>query len=717
RAFASYFQVVNLAERMHRIRRRRDYQRDHSEPQRRGIHDAIRQLAIDGMTLREMEQYLSRLLYEPVFTAHPTEATRRTLLEKQQLISRNLIRRFDPSRTPQEENALLAQMSAEITSAWQTLEHPGAGMTVRDERENVLFFLTDVIYRVIPPFYEAVEDALVRVYGPEAESVRVPLMIRFASWVGGDMDGNPNVGAGTIRATLAEQRRQIISCYAREIATLSRRLSQSVERVGINSEVIARVDEYDDLFPETAAAVHLRHGDMYYRRLLRLIGARLTATLGEEETGYDNAREFFDDIRMIARSLRDNGGQHAGLFVVRRLLRRVETFGFHMATLDVRQDALVHRSVIGAGLGRDDWLELDAAERTRILQASWDTPPTDLSDNQEACDTLAVFRAIADSQAFYGDNAIGPYIISMTQGADDVLSVMLLARWAGLEDAEDRLNLDIAPLLETVDDLRSGPQIFASLLDDPRYRRHLENRQSRQIVMVGYSDSNKDSGIAAARAALRSGQEALVKVMQRAGVELTFFHGRGGTISRGGGKVHRAVLAAPKGTVNGRLRVTEQGEIINAKFGLRGIALRILEQAVSATALATKLPAATPPPELEADEIMALVARVGRETYRGLVYDNPDLVRYFRQATPIDVIERMQIGSRPASRRSGDGIENLRAIPWVFAWTQSRLVLTGWYGVGMGLEAAETEYGLERLQDLAREWPFFANLLDDVEMV
>ncbi len=717
RAFSAYFQVVNLAERVHRIRRRRDYQRDHNEPQPRGIHEAIARLAEAGLKLDEVQDYLGNILYEPVFTAHPTEATRRTLLEKQQLIARHLVERFDPSRTPQEEAALLAQMRAEVTSAWQTEEHPGAGMTVRDERENVLFFLTDVIYRIIPPFYEAVEDALVRVYGEQAREIRVPLMIRFASWVGGDMDGNPNVGAKTIRDTLAEHRRLIIGCYRRDIAGLSRRLSQSAERVGVNTEVVARVDEYDELFPHVAAAVHLRHGDMYYRRLLRLIDARLVATRAQEETGYDNAGQFFEDLRMIARSLRDNRGEHAGLFAMRRLLRRVEAFGFHLATLDVRQDALVHRRVIGKGLGEDGWLDMSAGERARRMQQAWDQPPQDFSGDKEAGETLAVFRAIGDSQAFYGPNAIGPYIISMTQGADDVLSVLLLARWAGLEDANDRVHLDVAPLLETVDDLNNGPQIFRALLDDERYRSHLQQRGSRQIVMIGYSDSNKDGGIAAARAALRQGQIALVDTMKREGVELTFFHGRGGTISRGGGKVHNAVLAAPKGSVNGRLRVTEQGEIINAKFGLRGIALRILEQAVGATALASYIDPAEPSAGLYPREVMDRVAQVGRTTYRTLIYDNPDLVTYFRQATPIDVIERMQIGSRPASRRSGGGIENLRAIPWVFAWTQSRLVLTGWYGVGMGLEAAEAEFGLETLQDLSVEWPFFANLLDDVEMV
>jgi phosphoenolpyruvate carboxylase len=344
-------------------------------------------------------------------------------------------------------------------------------------------------------------------------------------------------------------------------------------------------------------------------------------------------------------------------------------------------------------------------------------PKPDFDADDESRETLAVFRAISDSQTLYGPNAIGPFIVSMTQGADDVLSVLILARWAGLADDSHEISLDVAPLLETVDDLKNGPAIMESLLADSCYRNHLQQRGLRQIVMIGYSDSNKDGGLASSRWALRNAEIALVEVMRAADVSLTLFHGRGGTISRGGGKVHRAVLAAPKGSVNGRLRVTEQGEIINAKFGVRGIALRILEQAAGATALATYIELRQLPKSLQSDDVMEQLSDVARSCYRTLVYDTPELVDYFRQTTPIDVIERMQIGSRPASRRSGNGIENLRAIPWVFAWTQSRLVLPGWYGVGQGLAAVEEQFGLDHLRSLHQEWPFFANLIDDVEMV
>ncbi len=337
-------------------------------------------------------------------------------------------------------------------------------------------------------------------------------------------------------------------------------------------------------------------------------------------------------------------------------------------------------------------------------------------DDEESARTLEVFRAAGDCLRNYGSRAIGPYIISMAQGADDVLSVLLLARWAGLADADGVVPLDIAPLFETVDDLERGPDILAELLDDRVYRKHLDTRGHHQQVMIGYSDSNKDSGIAAARWALHQAEERLVAVAESRRLDLTLFHGRGGTISRGGGRTHTAALAAPRGAVRGRLRVTEQGEIINAKYGLRGIAIRTLEQAASSVAEATLRDGGTPPPA-PWRKAMDDIAEDSRRTYRALVHEDPGFYPYFRQATPIDVIERMNIGSRPASRRQMQGIRDLRAIPWVFAWTQTRAILPGWYGVGTALEAAIARHGEAVLRDMFGDWLFMRAMLDDLEMV
>ncbi|MGH8497103.1 MAG: phosphoenolpyruvate carboxylase, partial [Gammaproteobacteria bacterium] len=718
RAFSTWFQVVNTAEKVHRIRRRRDYLRDSERPQPGGIEDAVRKLRDAGLGLDACRKVIAGLRIEPVFTAHPTEPVRRTLLRKEQLIVRRLVDRLDSQRTPDEDRAALGSIRAAVTSGWQTEEHPAARMTVADELEHVLFFLSDVIYRVIPPFYESLQHALASVYGKEAECIDIPVILRFASWVGGDMDGNPNVSAETIRSTLARQRSIILNAYYDECGTLAARLSQTRSRVDASKTVLQRIDAYGTLFPSARKGIPVRHRDMPYRVLLRLIRARLQATYDDTPHAYADAREFIDDIRAMADSLEAHKGRHAGSFAVQRLLRRAETFGFHLATLDVRQDALVHRRVAGQLLGERTWLDRSAVQRAaRIRQALEAGKLTVRSGEVEVKRTLAVFEAIRDCRRRYGREAIGPYVISMSEGADDILTVLLLARCGGLLDEDTHVPLDVAPLFETVPDLERGPDIMRELFDDPLYRSHLQRRRNAQMVMIGYSDSNKDGGLASARWELQKAQEALVTVCESAGVDVTLFHGRGGTISRGGGKTHTAVLAAPPGAVNGRLRVTEQGEIINAKYGIRSIALRNFEQAASSVALATALPTPRHPHADAWHAAMETIARASRESYRALVYGESDFVRYFRQATPIDVIERMRIGSRPASRRAQAGIESLRAIPWVFAWTQSRHLLSGWYGFGAGLAAALDEHGEQTLREMTDSWPFLRTLFDDLEMV
>jgi phosphoenolpyruvate carboxylase len=532
------------------------------------------------------------------------------------------------------------------------------------------------------------------------------------------MDGNPNVNAKTIRATLSRQRSLILDLYYRECAGLSAKLSQSTDRVPTSDALLARIDEYRSVFQKAYHAVPARHRNMPYRVFLRLVQERLQSTYDDDIFPYERVSQLEEDILLITDSLEQNKGEHAGLFAVRRLLRRIQTFGFHMATLDVRQDAHVHRQVVGECLGEDDWDEWSPADRvTRIVDAieSREGLPERLST--QARKTIAVFQAIAFCRRKYGKRAIGPYIISMTQGADDILSVLLLAEWGELHNRRAEIPLDVAPLLETVDDLDRGPAILKELLGTELYRKHLETRDDCQTVMIGYSDSNKDGGLASARWALQNAQVTLVETVQSEGIELTLFHGRGGTISRGGSKTHAAVLGAPPGTVNGRLRVTEQGEIINEKYGLRGIALRTLEQVTGSVALATAMPHHRGNDEPEWHDMMDTIAEESRNAYRKLVYETPEFVDYFRKATPIDLIERMRIGSRPSSRRSKSGIEDLRAIPWVFAWTQGRFMLPGWYGFGTGLRAAADKFDDDAFRNMFAEWYFMRGLTADAEMV
>ena len=718
RGFSTYFQMVNTAEKVHRIRRRRDYLRDVRIYQPGGLEDSLIKLKASGMDINGLQALLNSMSIEPVFTAHPTESTRRTILRKEQNIVKHLVDLLNPTMTPQETAAALQNIRMLATTGWQTAEHPAEQMTVADELEHVLFFMTDVLYRAMPPFYEDIRAAVNRIYGDDGKQLEIPDLVHFASWVGGDMDGNPNVNAKTIRATLARQRSLILNLYFNECATISAKLSQSVDCATFSQGMLDKIEEYRGIFQNAYHAVPARHREMPYRVFLRLVQQRLQSTYDDDIYPYEKVDQLIEDIELIAESLSCNKGRHAGLFVVRRLLRRIRAFGFHMVTLDVRQDAEVHRRVVGECLGDENWMGRTAEERAkRIIEAINTRESAPMKLSTQARKTIAVFQAIAFCRRKYGSRAIGTFIVSMTEGADDVLSVLLLAHWGELHNRKGEVPLDIAPLLETVDDLHAGPEILEALLSSDLYRDHVKRRKNRQTVMIGYSDSNKDGGLASSRWAIQNAQELLVNAMASEDIELTLFHGRGGTVSRGGSKTHVAVLGAPPGTVNGRLRVTEQGEIINEKYGLRGIALRTLEQITGSVALATALPRHRGSEAPEWREIMDVIAAESRKTYRHLVYDTPEFHDYFRAVTPIDVIERMRIGSRPSARRSQSGIEDLRAIPWVFAWTQSRFTLPGWYGLGTGLAKAIEQFGQEAFRDMFLEWFFFRSLIADAEMV
>ena len=718
RGFSTYFQMVNTAEKVHRIRRRRDYLRDVRIYQPGGLEDSLIKLKASGMDIDGLQALLNSMSIEPVFTAHPTESTRRTILRKEQNIVKHLVDLLNPSMTPQETAAALQNIRMLATTGWQTAEHPAEQMTVADELEHILFFMTDVLYRAMPPFYEDIRSAVNRIYGDESKQLEIPDLVHFASWVGGDMDGNPNVNAKTIRATLARQRSLILDLYYNECAAISAKLSQSVDCATFSQGMLDKIEEYRGIFQNAYHAVPARHREMPYRVFLRLVQQRLQSTYDDDIFPYEKVEQLIEDIELIAESLSCNKGRHAGLFVVRRLLRRIRAFGFHMVTLDVRQDAEVHRKVVGECLGDEGWLERTPDERAkRIIDAINTRENAPMTLSTQARKTIAVFQAIAFCRRKYGSRAIGTFIVSMTEGADDVLSVLLLAQWGELHNRKGEVPLDVAPLLETIDDLHAGPEILESLLSSDLYRDHLKHRKNRQTVMVGYSDSNKDGGLASSRWAIQIAQELLVNAMDSEDIELTLFHGRGGTVSRGGSKTHVAVLGAPPGTVNGRLRVTEQGEIINEKYGLRGIALRTLEQITGSVALATALPRHRGSEAPEWREIMDVIAAESRKAYRKLIYDTPEFYDYFRAVTPIDVIERMRIGSRPSARRSQSGIEDLRAIPWVFAWTQSRFTLPGWYGLGTGLAKAIEGFGQDAFRNMFREWFFFRSLIADAEMV
>ncbi|MEH6421908.1 phosphoenolpyruvate carboxylase [Pseudomonas sp. CGJS7] len=715
RAFATYFQAVNLAERVHRIRRRRDYERSGAGAQPGGLRDALGALARLGVSAEEVAALLPRLRIEPVFTAHPTEAVRRALLEKERTIVGCLVADIDRARTPPERRADRERIRLALTASWQTAEAPAAKPSVADEFEHVGFYLSDVLYRVLPVYYEMFEEALGETYG---SAPALPDVLGFGTWVGGDMDGNPNVGADTIAATLAGQRALVLGAYRRDLNALAELLSQSVTRVRVDDAVLARVEDYRYQLPKAAALLKPRHADMPYRNLLSLMAARLQATTEESVHGYPDAAAFLADIGLIERSLAAHQGAHAGGFAVRRLRRRAECFGFHLASLDLRQDSGTHDAALAALLDLPEWESMDVAARAARLHSllDGDAPPARAAAGA-AQPTLDVFRAVARLRPRYGERAFGPYIVSMSRSAADALAVLALAKTAGCVESSGRVPLDVAPLFETVDDLDAAADTLRALFADPMYRSHLRARGDRQVVMLGYSDSAKDGGMVASRWALQQTQIALTALAHDSGVRIAFFHGRGGSISRGGGKTERAVIAAPRGSVDGYLRLTEQGEVIHRKYGIRALALRNLEQTTGAVLRATLRPRPPEPREAGWRRIAGELAASARAHYRALVHEDAAFPAYFRAATPIDVIERLRIGSRPAKRAGAGDISSLRAIPWVFAWSQNRAGLTAWYGVGTGLEKALQQHGREALAEMARDWPFFGTLIDDLEMV
>jgi len=710
RGFAAWFRMVNLAEQVHRIRRQREWAQS-GTPQPESLEAVLTALRDGGMRLEEFRPLLSEVLIEPVLTAHPTEATRRSILEKEQRMAQYLVERFDAGQSPRVLHRLLDRVRMELTIAWQTAEQAKVRPTVADEAEHAHYYLANVLYRVAPTLHENLAEAMQAVWGVDCSPAGLPAVLRFGSWVGGDMDGNPNVGPDTVLDTLTEQRRQVIGNYLGEVGRLKRLLSQTLGRIEISQPLVERLAGYRAQLADAYRDFPSRYADMPYRELLHFVDARLRATLADGEFGYADSDALRADLDLIAESLALHRGERAGLFPLNRLRRRVEIFGFHLAALDLRIDSGDLHEAVAELFDDPDWPELPAAARTEALLEK-------LAEESRGVEQAAehpVFRllaAAAEARSRFGELAVQTLIVSMSRNADDVLAAWFVARAAGIAEG----GLDFVPLFETVDDLQAGESVMQGLLETPAWRALLERRDRRQMVMLGYSDSNKDGGLVASRWSLHDAQRRLVALFGEHGIKLILFHGRGGSIGRGGGKTHRAILAAPAGSVAGRLRLTEQGEVIHRKYALRPIALRNMEQATGAVLRATLRESDQAAAPKAWRSAMQRLADLSRAHYRALVYESPDFAEYFRSATPIDVIQRMRMGSRPASRRPDAGIEGLRAIPWVFAWAQSRHALPGWYGLGHGLERLADEVGEQQLCEMSSDWPFLQTVLDDAEM-
>ncbi|MEM8681012.1 MAG: phosphoenolpyruvate carboxylase, partial [Planctomycetota bacterium] len=695
-AFTAYFQLVNLAEEHERVqvlRRRAQQSHETGVPMDETVLEAVSQLASAGMDANEMQQLLNRMAIVPVFTAHPTESKRQTVMRILKQLTW-LIRQFgSPEFFPYEKESIRKQLHRSITLLWQTSSSRDRKPEVMDEVRSGLYFLESTLYELVPRVYEEIESALAATYPGHAFTI--PNVLRYDSWIGGDRDGNPFVTCQVTREALMAQKESILERYNIEVDILYRRLSPSTLRVGVSDELMQSIQADLEKVPEDEIRVLTRFDKEPYRQKSILMFRRLRATREVNRHGwhapsshpraYPTAAEFLRDLELMRESLRAHRGEPIAQGRLERLIRMVNVFGFHAVALEIRQHtAKFSQAVAALAAARGTaYSEMDPDARLRWLEEAINEPqpPAELDELDPVVrETVEVFQVARQSQTRIAEHAMRTCILSMTQSETHILEALFLASTAGLFG-----EMDIVPLFETVADLRHAPETMARLFQNPVYRRHLEQRGRSQEIMIGYSDSNKDGGYLSANWMLYNAQRDLATCCDEHDVKLTLFHGRGGSIGRGGGPANRAILAQPPESVRGRLKVTEQGEVISQRYAHPEIAKRHLEQLVSAVMLSAR-----PRPWFTTmgdwTETMKAISQLAFEKYRELI-ERQGFVEFFSEATPIDSIDLLNMGSRPSKRTETKGLGDLRAIPWVFAWTQTRINLPAWYGLGTAISS------------------------------
>lgn len=707
RAFTHYFQLVNLAEQHHRTRRGRDYARAR-RPQPGSLGVVLADLAKE-IPAERFAAHLSATTVELVFTAHPSEAQRRTVLDKHRRLVSLLARRERAELTPAETDDVERAIREEIATLWQTDEIRQEKPRVGDEVKNVLFYLEEVLFPLIPRFYRALDDAYARAFRKSDASA--PCVLRFGSWVGADMDGNPNVTPEVAVDTALAQSTRVLDLYVHAVEALGASLSQSTRRVAVSPELTASLDADQAAMPLLAERIAAKTEHEPYRLKASFVAERLRATrealarvrehggaLSFDAHAYQSPRELLDDLRRIDESLQQNRGARAGDARVRSLIRQVETFAFHLARLDLRIPAEWVRADARAALGLPEGAPLTLESLGRAPVVTPDGPG------------LRAMRALGRIRELTFDGGAESFILSMTHGAEDLVAALLLAKLAGLAPGA----VAIVPLFETLDDLERSAEELDRAAGDAAYRDYLAARGGAQEIMLGYSDSNKDAGILGSSFALYRAQQKLVSVAKARGLSLKIFHGRGGSIGRGGGPSQRAIESLPAGAIDGRFKLTEQGEVLGWKYLVPEIAERNLELTVGGVLSQTERSEA-PIDFSEYEALFEKVAALSVEHYRELVH-HPSFPSYFAATTPIEDIPRLNIGSRPARRSGGAALslDDLRAIPWVFAWTQSRQMVPGWYGAGRALTWLVKEKGIDYVRAMREKWPFFASTLDAI---
>ncbi|HJV35137.1 phosphoenolpyruvate carboxylase, partial [Geomonas sp.] len=711
KAFGTYFELANLAETNHRKRRLQSTRLSSGTADKPGsIRGTLTRMKEAGISGADALAYLGEVEVTPVFTAHPTEVARRVVLYKRRRISRVLeaLDRLPLTRTAafQGQDAILT----EITTLWQTDEVRRKQPTVLDEIRMGVNHYPESLIQPLPHFYQDMADAFYEVYGVKLSSRELPTVVRFGSWTGGDRDGNPFVTTDTTRLALQLARETILSHYLTELDELRELLTPSSCRVEFSPELEGAIERYLTIFPALAPKISAYPECEQYRRFLALVRHRLQLALNRAEgpEPYPDAESLVSDLTLVRASLAARGGERLASHYLDPFLRRLDTFGFHLHTLDIRQHARLHATAVAelAGGGKPG-LHGDGAAATV---------------SAETVDLLQTMRVLAELKRSYPPQALRHYVISGAESVTDVRSLVWLLELCGVQVAASADGRDPGlmpvPLFESIEDLRNAPATCRTLWSSPDYARYLDSWQRRQEVMLGYSDSNKDGGMFASTWEIYKAHRALQQVASECDVKLRLFHGRGGTVGRGGGPTYRAITAQPPEGFSGAIRITEQGEVINWKYSDAVLAERNLELMVAACLDSLSLESRPKPLARQWEEIMERLSADSFRFYRERIADNPDIMPYLEQATPLMEFQLAKIGSRPAKRSSSRELGELRAIPWGFGWMQSRHLIPAWFGVGHALElfASQEKEGLAVLQEMLAGVPIFHDLIRNVEL-
>jgi len=706
KAFAIYFELTNLAETNHRKRRRRAAQTSPELLAQPGSSlGTLRRMRAAGITQQQALEWLRKIEVILVFTAHPTEVARRTVLFKRQRIATELEELDRLPLTERESEKHEEAIIAEITALWQTDEVRRRQPSVRDEIRMGLDYYPSVLFETLPGLYEQLADDVREAYGHELPANALPRVLRFGSWIGGDRDGNPLVTPECTRDALQIARETILGYYVERVNDLIWQLSPSTYQVPVSEQLQESLSSYATTVSSPELNPERHPPQEVYRRFLDYVLARLVLARDEANntSAYKNAAEFREDLSVARQSLSANGGERVARFLFDPLLRQVDTFGFHLHTLDIREHASVHKRAL---------LEFSNVANEGAL------PP---APSKETVNLLDSLRMVSELKRDYPREAIRTYVISGAQSASDVTALVSLAELSGVQvaatnDADP--GVMPVPLFESIEDLRNCPDICRNLWTNSDYARLLDSWERRQEVMLGYSDSNKDGGMLTSTWEIFKAHRALHRVAAECDVKLTLFHGRGGTVGRGGGPTHHAIIAQPQGAFTGQIKITEQGEVMNWKYSDRVLAERNLELMIAASLEVLSRPGDVEDLDQESEAALEQMSRDAFEFYREKVAENDAILSYFEQATPVRELEHVRIGSRPTRRGAQRGLGDLRAIPWVFGWMQSRHVVPAWFGVGFALErfSEKSSSNAELLEKLVTQFPLFTEFIANVEL-